>query len=132
MTLTLLKAKIHRAVVTQADLHYVGSVTIDETLMKKAGIVAYEKVLVADVDNGKRFETYVIVGKADSGIICINGAAAHCVEVGDRVIIMAFAGMTPEEAETHRPKVVFVDEKNRAIETADCEKHSWNVDGRND
>ncbi len=132
MTLTLLKAKIHRAVVTQADLNYVGSITIDAALMKKAGIVEYEKVLVADVDNGQRFETYVIVGKEDSGIICINGAAAHCVEVGDKVIIMAFAEMTPEEAEKHRPKVVFVNEKNRAIETADCEKHSWNVDGRND
>lgn len=131
MTITLLKAKIHRAVVTQADLHYVGSITIDETLMKKAGIVAYEKVLVADVDNGNRFETYVIVGKADSGIICINGAAAHCVEVGDRVIIMAFAEMTPEEAETHSPKVVFVDEKNHAIETTDCEKHDWNTGNKN-
>lgn len=131
MTLTLLKAKIHRAVVTQADLHYIGSITIDATLMKKAGIVEYEKVLVADVDNGKRFETYVIVGEADSGIICINGAAAHCVEVGDKVIIMAFAGMTPEEAETHSPKVVFVDEKNHAIETTDCEKHDWNTGNKN-
>ena len=126
MTLTLLKAKIHRAVVTQADLNYVGSITIDATLMKKAGIVEYEKVLVADVDNGKRFETYVIVGEADSGIICINGAAAHCVEVGDKVIIMAFADMTPEEAAKHTPKVVFVDEKNHAVKTTDCEKHSWN------
>ena len=127
MTLTLLKAKIHRAVVTQADLNYVGSITIDATLMKKAGIVEYEKVLVADVDNGQRFETYVIVGEEDSGVICINGAAAHCVEVGDKVIIMAFAEMTPEEAEKHTPKVVFVDEQNHAMKTTDCEKHSWNL-----
>ena len=127
MTITLLKAKIHRAVVTQADLDYVGSITIDATLMKKAGIVEYEKVLVADLNNGSRFETYVIVGEADSGIICLNGAAAKCVEVGDKVIIMAFAEMTPEEAKTHRPTVVFVDENNRAIQTSDCEKHSWNT-----
>lgn len=127
MTITLLKAKIHRAVVTQADLDYVGSITIDATLMRKAGIVEYEKVLVADLNNGSRFETYVIVGEADSGIICLNGAAAKCVEVGDKVIIMAFAEMTPEEAKTHRPTVVFVDENNRAIQTSDCEKHSWNT-----
>ncbi|MBP5538326.1 MAG: aspartate 1-decarboxylase [Bacteroidales bacterium] len=132
MTLTLLKAKIHRAVVTQSDLNYVGSITIDATLMKKAGILEYEKVLVADVDNGRRFETYVIVGEADSGVICLNGAAAHCVEVGDKVIIMAFAAMTPEEARTHSPKIVFVDEQNHAIETTDCEKHSWNLDDKKD
>ena len=132
MKLTLLKAKIHRAVVTQADLNYVGSITIDATLMKKAGIVEYEKVLVADVDNGQRFETYVIVGEADSGVICINGAAAHCVKVGDKVIIMAFAEMTPEEAKTHRPKVVFVDEKNHAIQMSDCEKHNWNLGVKKD
>lgn len=131
MTITLLKAKIHRAVVTQADLNYVGSITIDATLMKKAGIVEYEKVLIADVNNGNRFETYVIVGEADSGIICLNGAAAKCVEVGDKVIIMAFADMTPEEAKTHSPKVVFVDEQNRAIQTTDCEKHDWNVGDKN-
>ena len=127
MTLTLLKAKIHRAVVTQADLDYVGSVTTDASLMEKAGIVEYEKVLIADLTNGNRIETYVITGEADSGIICVNGAAARCVEVGDKVIIMAFAGTTPDEAQTHTPKVVFVDGRNRAIRTTDCEKHDWNL-----
>ena len=123
MTLTLLKSKIHRAVVTQADLDYVGSVTIDAVLMEKAGLVEYEKVLIADLNNGNRFETYVITGEAGSGIICMNGAAAKCVEVGDKVIIMAFADMTPEEALQHSPKVVFVDENNRIVRTADYEKH---------
>lgn len=127
MTLTLLKSKIHRAVVTQADLDYVGSVTIDASLMKMAGLVEYEKVLIADLTNGNRIETYVIAGNADSGVICMNGAAARCVHVGDMVIIMAFAGLTPEEAETHSPRVVFVDEHNRAVQTTDGEKHDWNL-----
>ena len=129
MTLTILKSKIHRAVVTQADLDYVGSVTIDATLMALSGIVEYEKVLIADLTNGNRLETYVIAGEAGSGVICMNGAAARCVEVGDKVIIMAFAGMSPEEAAKHSPKVVFVDDRNRAVKTTDCEKHSWNIGG---
>ena len=98
MNITLLKSKIHRAVVTQAELDYVGSVTIDSLLMREAGIVEYEKVQIADVDNGNRLETYVIAGEEGSGIICLNGAAAKLVSVGDKVIIMAYADMTPEEA----------------------------------
>ena len=96
MDITLLKAKIHRAVVTQADLDYVGSITIDSNLLSESGILEYEKVEIADIDNGNRFETYAIAGEAGSGVICLNGAAAKCVNVGDKVIIMAYAYMTPE------------------------------------
>ncbi|MBE6330772.1 MAG: aspartate 1-decarboxylase [Bacteroidales bacterium] len=123
MNITLLKAKIHRATVTQADLDYVGSITIDAHLMAESGIVEYEKVQIADIDNGSRFETYVIAGEAGSGIICLNGAAAKCVSVGDKVIIMAYADMTPDEAAAHRPTVIFVDEKNRVARKARYEKH---------
>ena len=98
MEITLLKAKIHRAVVTQADLNYVGSVTIDSTLLQESGILEYEKVQIVDIENGNRFETYTIAGEPGSGIICLNGAAAKCVSVGDKVIIMAYANLTPEEA----------------------------------
>lgn len=103
MEITLLKAKIHRAVVTQADLNYVGSVTIDSTLLQESGILEYEKVQIVDIENGNRFETYTIAGEPGSGIICLNGAAAKCVSVGDKVIIMAYANLTPEEAKTHKP-----------------------------
>ncbi len=123
MYLTVLKSKIHRATVTQSDLNYVGSITIDKTLMDAAGLVEYEKVQIADIDNGNRFETYIITGEENSGCICLNGAAAKCVEVGDKVIIMAYAQMTPEEIKNHKPDVVFVNEKNEIIEIADCEKH---------
>ena len=123
MNITLLKSKIHRAVVTQSDLNYVGSITIDARLMREAGIVEYEKVAIADIDNGNRFETYVITGEEDSGIICLNGAAARCVNAGDKVIIMAYAEMTPEEARTFKPAVLFVDEHNKIIRKADYEQH---------
>ena len=108
MELTMLKAKIHRATVTQADVNYVGSVTIDSLLLEEAGILEYEKVQVVDVDNGNRFETYTIAGEPGSGIICLNGAAAHCVSIGDKVIIMAYANMSPEEAAQSRPVVLFL------------------------
>ena len=123
MNITLLKSKIHRAVVTQSDLNYVGSVTIDARLMREAGIVEYEKVAIADIDNGNRFETYVITGEEDSGIICLNGAAARCVSAGDKVIIMAYANMTPQEAQSHRPSVLFVDEQNHIVRKSNYEKH---------
>ena len=113
MELTMLKGKIHRAVVKQAELNYVGSITIDPELMDAAGILEYEMVQIVDVENGNRFETYTICGEAGSGMICLNGAAARQVQVGDHVIIMCYASMTPEEAKTHRPKVVFVDEENK-------------------
>ena len=115
MELTLLKAKIHRATVKQADLDYVGSITIDSELLAESGIMEYEKVAIADIDNGSRFETYAIAGEAGSGIICLNGAAAKCVNVGDKVIIMAYAQMTPEEAREHKPVVLFVDEDNKIV-----------------
>lgn len=125
MLLTILKSKIHRATVTQAELDYVGSITIDAALAEAAGLVEYERVQVADVDNGNRFETYVIFGEAGSGIICVNGAAAHCVELGDKVIVMAYAAMTPEEAAdaANAPRVVFVDGANRIAEVARYEAH---------
>ncbi len=123
MTLEILKSKIHRAVVTQAELNYVGSITIDESLMEAAGIYEYEKVQIADVDNGARFETYVIAGEAGSGIICLNGAAARMVSAGDKVIIMSYAQMSPEEIKEHPPKVVFVDGENRITSVTHYEKH---------
>lgn len=123
MEITLLKAKIHRAVVKQADLNYVGSITIDSRLLRESGILEYEKVEIADIDNGNRFETYTIAGEEGSGIICLNGAAAQLVNVGDKVIIMAYANMTTEEAESHRPTVLFVDEDNNIVRKANYEKH---------
>ena len=123
MEITLLKAKIHRAVVTQADLDYVGSVTIDTNLLRESGILEYEKVQLVDINNGNRFETYTIAGEEGSGIICLNGAAAKCVSVGDKVIIMAYANMSPEEAAGHKPTVLFVDEKNNIVRKANYEKH---------
>ena len=123
MELTLLKAKIHRATVTQADLDYVGSITIDSNLLAESGIMEYEMVAIADIDNGSRFETYVIAGEAGSGIICLNGAAAKCVNVGDKVIIMAYAQMTPDEAKSRKPTVLFVDDSNKIVRKANYEKH---------
>ena len=123
MTIEMLKGKIHRATVTQAELQYVGSITVDEALMEASGIVEYEKVQIADVDNGARFETYVIAGERESGIICLNGAAARMVSTGDKVIIMSYAQMTPEEAKENPPRVVFVDEKNQISSVTRYEKH---------
>lgn len=123
MEITMLKAKIHRAVVTQAELDYVGSITVDSALLEKAGIMEYEKVQVVDIDNGSRFETYTIAGEENSGVICLNGAAARCVTKGDRVIIMAYCSLTPDEAKTHKPTVVFVDENNKPTRVSQYEKH---------
>jgi len=115
MRRTLLNAKIHRATVTQADLHYVGSLTIDADLMKAADIVEGEQVQVVDITNGARLETYAITGAAGSGVIGINGAAAHLVHPGDLVIIMTYAQLDAREAATHQPTVVHVDEANRPV-----------------
>ena len=123
MTLEMLKSKIHRATVTQAELNYVGSITIDESLMEAAGIIEYEKVQIADVDNGARFETYVIAGETGSGIICLNVAAARMVSTGDKVIIMSYAQMQPQEVKENPPKVVFVDENNQITSVTRYEKH---------
>lgn len=123
MNIEMLKGKIHRATVVQAEIDYVGSITIDPILMEKAGILEYEKVQVVDVNNGNRLETYTIAGESGSGMICLNGAAAKCVEVGDKVIIMCYASMTPEEAAKHSPKVVFVDDQNQISRVTSYEKH---------
>ncbi len=123
MTIQMLKGKIHRAVVVQAELDYVGSITIDPVLMEAAGILEYEKVQVVDIENGNRFETYTIAGEPDSGMVCLNGAAARMVQVRDHIIIMSYCDMTPEEAQKHRPRVVFVDEKNQIERIASYEKH---------
>ncbi|MDQ4034172.1 MAG: aspartate 1-decarboxylase [Actinomycetota bacterium] len=111
----MLKSKIHRARVTQADLHYVGSLTIDAGLMRRANLLPGEKVDVVDIDNGSRLSTYVIEGPPDSGIIGINGAAARLVSTGDLVIIISYATVSAKQAATLRPRVVFVDEHNRPL-----------------
>jgi len=113
----MLKSKIHRAMVTGADLHYEGSVTIDKDLMEAADIIPYEAVAIWNVTNGNRFETYAIEGEPGSGVICINGAAARMVAPKDLVIIASFVGMDDAEARSHEPKLVFVDERNRMLNT---------------
>jgi len=115
MQLELLKSKIHRATVTDANLNYQGSITIARDLMDAANILPYEKVGVLDVNNGNRLDTYVIEGPAKSGMICLNGAAARLVQPGDLVIIVAYASMTPEEAKNWQPTVVYVNEKNEIV-----------------
>jgi len=119
MQMKLLKAKIHNATVTRTDVTYHGSITIDEDLIRAAGLLPNEAVLVADAENGNRFETYVIVGERGSGVIGINGAAARLSQVGHHVIIMSFVFATPVEALEHRSRVVLVDPKNRAVETVE-------------
>ncbi len=123
MLLNLLKSKIHRATVTEANLEYMGSITIDEALMEAAHILPNERVQIVDNNNGSRLETYVIPGPKGSGVICLNGAAARLVQPGDTVIIMAYAWMDEAEARAYRPIVVMVDEKNRPVEVRDAEHH---------
>lgn len=123
MQVTMLKGKIHRATVKQAELNYVGSITVDAELLEQSGIFEYEKVQVVNIDNGERFETYTIAGERGSGLICLNGAAARCACVGDKIIIMAYAQMPSEEAKSFKPTVVFVDENNHAVRVANYEKH---------
>ena len=123
MTITMLKAKIHRATVTQAELDYVGSITVDIALLEQAGILEYEKVQIVDVNNGSRFETYTIAGERGSGVMCLNGAAARMVQNGDKIILMAYAEVTPKEAKEMRPTVLFVDDKNQVTKVTNYEKH---------
>lgn len=123
MNVTMLKGKIHRATVVQAELDYVGSITVDEDLMDAAGIFEYEQVQIVDIENGNRFETYVISGERGSGMICLNGAAARMVREGDKVIIMCYASMDISEVKEHSPKVVFVDDKNKIQRVTRYEKH---------
>ncbi len=113
MLITLCKAKIHRATVTQAELYYEGSLTVDVKLLNASGILPYEKVQVVNVNNGERFETYTIPGKASSGVICLNGPAARLGNVGDEVIIISYGEFNADEAENFEPTVVLVDAKNK-------------------
>ena len=117
MHLTLLKSKIHRAAVTAASLHYEGSLTIAADLAERVGLFPYEKILVGNMANGARFETYVIYGKAGSGEIQLNGATAHLGKIGDRLTIMNFAQFTPQEAVGHKPSVVLLNERNEVLRT---------------
>ena len=110
-----LYSKIHRATVTDANLEYVGSITIDEYLLEKSNIKEWQKVEILDVNNGERFQTYVMKGKANSGVICLNGAAARKVQKGDKVIIVAYAMLDDEEVKTHKPTIIIVDDNNKII-----------------
>lgn len=123
MTLSALKSKIHRAVITQSELDYIGSITIDEELMEAAGLYEYEHVHVVNVNSGSRIETYVIAGERGSGVICLNGAAARSGQRGDRIIIMSYAQMTPGELKENPPRVVFVDDANRPVKVTSYEAH---------
>lgn len=117
-----MKSKIHRAKVTEANLDYIGSITIDEDLIDAVGLLPNEKVQIVNNNNGARFETYVIAGARGSGTICLNGAAARLVQVGDTVIIIAYALMTPEEAKVHQPKVAFIGEQNKIVQMKTIEE----------
>ena len=125
MLINMLKGKIHRATVVQAELNYVGSITIDADLLDSVGILEYEKVEIVDVNNGSRFATYAIAGERGSGLICLNGAAARQACIGDKIIIMCYCQMTPEEAQSHCPTVVFVDEDNKPVRVTAYEKHGF-------
>lgn len=123
MFLTMFKSKIHRATVTEANLNYVGSVTIDEEVLKESNILEGEKVQIVNLNNGARLETYTILGAAGSGTICLNGAAARLVQPGDQVIIIAYAMMSEEEAKSFKPRIVHVDSQNKILEIKDVEIH---------
>lgn len=123
MEIEMLKGKIHRATVTQAELDYVGSITVDEALLGAVGIREYQKVQVVNINNGNRIETYTIAGEKNSGVICLNGAAARHFSPNDLVIIMAYASYNEKDLENYSPKVVFVDEKNKIKKISSYEKH---------
>ncbi|MDD3652700.1 MAG: aspartate 1-decarboxylase [Desulfotomaculaceae bacterium] len=124
MLITMFKSKIHRAIVTEANLNYMGSITIDETLMEAADIMTNEKVQVVNNNNGARFETYVIKGPRDSGVICLNGAAARLVQPGDNVIIISYAMLDHNEARAFKPTIIMVDENNHITGSKYGEAHS--------
>ncbi len=113
MTREMFKSKIHRAVVTQAELYYEGSITIDKDLLEASDILPFEKVQIVNVNNGNRFETYTLEGPSGSGVICLNGPAARLATVGDEIIIITYSNMNQEEAKAHTPKIVLVDNKNK-------------------
>ena len=124
MTITMFKSKIHRATVTEADLNYVGSLTLDQELMEAADLRPYEQVQVLNVNNGQRFETYLITGERGSGVVCLNGAAARLGQPGDVVILISYAQMTPEEADEFSPVSVLVDEQNRMVRREELDPHT--------
>jgi aspartate 1-decarboxylase len=121
MDITMFKAKLHRLTVTEADLYYEGSITVDSELLEEAGILPYEKVQVVNVNNGARLETYTIPGEAGGRTVCLNGPAARLAATGDEVIVISYATMTPEEAREHRPRVVLVGDDNDVEEVTDLE-----------
>ncbi|HLR31163.1 MAG TPA: aspartate 1-decarboxylase [Fodinibius sp.] len=128
MKVTMFKSKLHQMKVTEANLHYEGSITIDADLLDEAGILPYEKVQVVNITNGARLETYTIPGEAGSRVCCLNGAAARKTQVGDRIIVIAYAGMTPEEAREFRPRVVIVDEHNNPKTVVDDTEYATRYD----
>lgn len=121
---TMMKSKLHRATVTEANLNYVGSITIDEDLMDAADLLENEKVQIVNNNNGARFETYVITGARGSGVICLNGAAARLVQPGDQVIIISYAMMMNEEARTHKPTITILDSHNKPVQKLTEELHA--------
>jgi aspartate 1-decarboxylase len=121
---TMMKAKLHRATVTEANLNYIGSITIDEDLLDLVDMLPNEKVQIVDNNNGARLETYIIPGPRGSGVICLNGAAARMVHVGDTIIIISYAMMTDEEARKHKPRIAFLDNNNKPVNTVQEEPHS--------
>ena len=123
MLIEMMQSKIHRVTVTEANLNYIGSITIDSDLLDAAGILPGQRVYIVNNNNGERLDTYVIAGPAGSGVICLNGAAARMVRERDHIIIMSYCEVTPEEAKGHKPKVVFVDEKNQIKRVSNYEKH---------
>lgn len=123
MFLTMFKSKIHRATVTEANLNYVGSITIDGTLLEKAGILPGEKVQIVNNNNGERLETYTIKGPKNSGVICLNGAAARLVQPGDKIIIIAYCMLDSKEAREFKPNILILDEQNKIIEELSEEIH---------
>lgn len=128
MKLTMFKSKLHQMKVTESNLHYEGSITIDRDLLDQAGILPYEKVQVLNITNGNRLETYTIAGERGSRVCCLNGAAARLTQVGDRIIVISYAEMTPEEAENHKPKVVVVDENNEPKTVIDETEYATGYD----
>lgn len=128
MKLTMFKSKLHQMKVTEANLHYEGSITIDKELLEEAGILPYEKVQIVNITNGTRLETYTIPGDAGSRVCCLNGAAARLTQVGDRIIVISYAEMTPDEAKDFKPKVVIVDEMNNPKKIIDETKHATKYD----
>ncbi|MDR8391989.1 aspartate 1-decarboxylase [Aliifodinibius sp. S!AR15-10] len=128
MKLTMFKSKLHQMKVTESNLHYEGSITIDQDLLDKAGILPYEKVQVLNITNGNRLETYTIPGERGARTCCLNGAAARLTQVGDRIIVISYAEMTPEEAKQHKPKVVVVDENNEPKTIVDETEYATSYD----